>query len=313
VTATDHQDIVLCPGQGAQYVGMGQAWVDQSPAARETFEIADEVLGLDLSGTCFDGPRETLNRTDIGQAAIYTTSVACFRAMREAGQIGTITAAAGLSLGEFTALHLAGVFDFESGLRLARIRGQAMQDAAESTPGGSGMVALVGADEQQAHELCTLVKGSTANGVMVPANYNCPGQIVVSGTQSSCDLALGIATQMGLRATPLKVSGAFHSPLMNPATQRLSDALDETTWAMPKIPVLSNVTAMPHDSQDIASIKKRLVEQLTSPVRWTASMLWLIKNVPGRYVELAPGKVLSGLMRRIDKKSKVVNFDGPPA
>jgi [acyl-carrier-protein] S-malonyltransferase len=188
-----------------------------------------------------------------------------------------------------------------------------MQEAAESTPGGSGMVALVGADEKQANDLCTLAKGSSSSGVMVPANYNCPGQIVISGSQTSCDLALGIATQMGLRATPLKVAGAFHSPLMAPAAQRLSDALNEVTWSTPKVPVLSNVTAMPHDSQDIASIKKRLVEQLTSPVRWTASMLWLVKNVPGRYVELAPGKVLSGLMRRIDRNTKITNFDGPTA
>ena len=302
-------DILLCPGQGAQHVGMGKAWADRFPVAAATFDEADKALGYPLSKLCFEGPEDELNKTDRAQVAIYVTSVACHRALKEDGKLGTMVAAAGLSLGEFTALHLGGAFDFLSGLRLVKLRGEAMQAAAEASP--SSMVALVGADEHQADELCKKTLATLGEGeVLVPANYNCPGQIVISGSKAACDASLTVAGELGLRATPLKVAGAFHSPIMQPAADRLSEALDKTEWFGLHCPVLSNVTGTPHEGE-IDSIKKRLVEQLTSPVRWGSSIQWAIANLPGQFVELAPGKVLSGLMRRIDKATKVENHAEP--
>lgn len=305
-TAHTSSNVVLCPGQGAQHPGMGKAWVQQSDAARRIFTQADQVLGFPLSQICFEGPEDQLERTDISQAAIYTTSVACFRALEEAGQLGRVEALAGLSLGEFTALHLAGAFDFPSGLRLVRLRGQAMQQAAQATPGG--MVALVGADESQADELCQQARGSD---VLVPANLNCPGQIVISGARDACQRALTLADQRGFKATALKVAGAFHSPLMQPAADKLAQALDDVAWEPLAAPVISNVTARPHNPADVASIKKLLVDQLTSPVRWSDSMMALTAQPWALFLELAPGKVLSGLMRRIDRRAVVKNFSEP--
>ncbi|MEX2216079.1 MAG: ACP S-malonyltransferase [Phycisphaeraceae bacterium] len=303
--------IILCPGQGAQHVGMGKAWAERFPVAAQTFAEADKELGYALSKLCFEGPEDDLNKTDRAQVAIYVTSVACHRSLKEQGKLGTMVAAAGLSLGEFTALHLGGAFDFLSGLRLVKLRGEAMQEAAEASP--SSMVALVGADEHQAAELCRKTLEVTGDSeVLVPANYNCPGQIVISGSKAACEVALKVAEEMTLRATALKVAGAFHSPLMQPAADRLKAALDKTQWFGLHCPVLSNVTATPHDG-DIKLIKQRLVEQLTSPVRWSSCMQWAIANLPGQFVELAPGKVLSGLMRRIDKATKVENHAEPTA
>jgi [acyl-carrier-protein] S-malonyltransferase len=299
-------DILLCPGQGAQQVGMGQAWHERSEAAASAFAEADQQLGYALSATCFEGPAETLNRTDVAQVAIYVTSVAGYRALEAEGELNPMQAAAGLSLGEFTALHLAGAFDFAEGLELVRLRGEAMQQAAEQSE--SGMVALVGADEAQAQQLCDEARG---NGVLVPANFNCPGQVVVSGSKDACDRALEVAERMELRATPLNVAGAFHSPLMQPAADRLAEALEQVNWQTFETTVLSNVTGQPHDGHELTSIKQRLVEQLTNPVRWADDMQWAIEHLTGRYVELPPGKVLSGLMRRIDKKTKVQNFAEP--
>ncbi len=304
---SDQPTIILCPGQGAQAIGMGQAWAEQSPAARETFEQANDVLGMDLSSLCFEGPADQLNRTDIAQAAIYTTSVACFRALGE--DVGNVIAAAGLSLGEFTALHLAGAMSFEDGLKLVRLRGQAMQDAAEASDGT--MVAITGSvTEEQINELCDKARG---DGILVAANYNSPMQVVVSGSLDACERAVSVAAEMGFKPTPLTVTGAFHSPLMQPAADRLAQALAQTAWQTPRIPVIGNVTAQLHDGNDLKSIQQRLVEQLTHPVRWSQSMTWAVENLEGRFVELAPGKVLSGLMRRIDRKTKVANRALPDA
>lgn len=308
---TNNPRIVLCPGQGAQHVGMGKAWAERFAVAADTFKQADDLLGVGLSKLCFEGPDDELNRTDNAQAAIYVTSVACCRALSEQGEVDSVAATAGLSLGEFTALHLAGAFDFASGLKLVRLRGQAMQQAAEASNGG--MVALVGADEHQADELCkkTLAsQGLADDSVLTPANFNCPGQIVISGSADACEAALKVAEEMGLRAQPLKVAGAFHSSLMQPAAEKLAEALKQTEWDGLRCPVLSNVTAGPHDG-DVKVIQQRLVEQLTSPVRWSASMEWAIANLPGEFIELAPGKVLAGLMRRIDRGTKVINFAEP--
>lgn len=302
---TDSNTFLLCPGQGAQHVGMGLAWAEASPVAADTFKQADQVLGCELSKLCFDGPEDQLNRTDNAQPAIYVASVACYRAMVDVGQLGSPAATAGLSLGEFTALHLAGAMSFEDGLKLVRLRGQAMQDAAEAAD--SSMVALVGADEGQANQLCDKAR---SDGVLVPANFNCPGQVVVSGSSDACERAVAVAGEMGLRATPLTVAGAFHSPLMQPAADRLKAALGDTDFQVPSIPVMSNVTGKPHES-DVASIRARLVDQLTNPVRWTDNMQWAIAQGSYEFVELAPGKVLAGLMRRIDRKTKVNNNAQP--
>lgn len=316
-TRTAVGDILLCPGQGAQHVGMGKSWFDADPQVRATFEAADDLLGdlngMKLSRLCFEGPAEELNRTDIAQAAIYVCSVAACRLLKHRGLLRDIVATAGLSLGEFTALHLAGAFSFEEGLKLVRLRGQAMQEAAEAVP--SGMVALIGAEQEQAETLCLEVLGRVRGDdqVLVPANFNCPQQVVISGSRAACECAVEAAGQMGLAAKPLAVAGAFHSPIMQPAAKRLARALERTAWREPTVPVLSNVTGQPHDSANVESIKGLLVEQLTRPVQWAKSMIWSGMHLTGRYVELAPGKVLSGLMRRIDRRRDVVSFAEAPA
>lgn len=302
--------IVLCPGQGAQSVGMGRAWRDADPAAAEVFVAADEILGdslgIRLSTLCFEGPPDRLNRTDVSQPAIYACSVACARALaRRFGELAP-QATAGLSLGEYTALHLAGVFSFEAGLRLVAQRGRFMQEAAAESRGG--MVALIGADESQADQICRAAKGDE---VLVPANYNAPGQIVLSGSAGACERAASAAESAGVKATPLTVAGAFHSPLMQPAALRLQAALEVVHFAEPACPVVSNVTALPHEAGHPNRIKLRLVEQLTAPVRWSQSCHWLIANMKGEYHEVAPGKVLMGLMRRVDRNTRVTNHDTP--
>jgi len=303
-------EFVLCPGQGAQVVGMGRAWA-QAPAAAAAFAEADRVLGFSLSRMCFEGPEETLNRTDVAQAALFVCGVACYRTLRAKTE-APLAGVAGLSLGEFTALHLAGAFDFASGLKLVRLRGQAMQDAAEATAGG--MVALMGASEKQATELCQAAVNGLPEGhrMLAPANFNCPGQIVLSGTHAACEAALGVAQSMQLKAKPLAVAGAFHSPLMKRAGERLAAALDQVHWTLPQVPVLSNVTGLPHDA-DIASIKRRLVEQVTSPVRWEQCMRWAIAHGGGTFLELEPAKVLAGLMRRIAPSAAVQRAQAPAA
>ena len=308
------QPVILCPGQGAQAVGIGKSWYDANPDAARVFDRADEVLGdrlgAPLSELCFEGPAESLNRTDIAQPALYVTGVASFAAEFEGLKPSGMAAAAGLSLGEYTALHLAGAFSFEDGLELVTLRGRAMQDAAEGAD--SSMVALIGADEQQANAVCDAARG---DDILVPANFNAPGQIVISGSMAACDRAVEKAGNQSLRATKLAVAGAFHSPIMQPAADRLREALDGISSDEPGCPVVSNVTAKPHSAESggdfDASVRRLLVEQLTSPVRWAESCAWLSQNVPGVFHELAPNKVLTGLMRRIDRSVKVTNHDAP--
>jgi [acyl-carrier-protein] S-malonyltransferase len=318
--------ILLCPGQGAQTVGMGKAWFEASPEARAVFEQADKALGsrlgASLSDLCFNGPADKLNRTDISQPALYTTSVACWKAIIAKSGHGNgeapLAAAAGLSLGEYTALYLAGSISFLDGLELVTLRGRAMQDAAEAAPGGSAMLALIGADEPQAQSVCDEARGTD---VLVCANFNAPGQIVLSGSKSAIERAATIATGKGLRAAPLAVAGAFHSPLMAPAADRLGQALAKTSIREPRCPVLSNVTAVPHAPTAASvgipartmseAIKAALVAQLTSPVRWAQSCQWMGANVQGEYHEVAPGATLAGLMRRIDRSLKVTSHDQP--
>ncbi|MCZ6542249.1 MAG: ACP S-malonyltransferase [Planctomycetota bacterium] len=307
---TDLHAVILCPGQGAQAVGMGKAWHEASEAARRIFAQADEALGesLDrpLSEICFNGPADLLNRTDIAQPAIYVCSVACHRGLVERNGQLPLTATAGLSLGEYTALCLAGVFDFVPGLRLVARRGRLMQEAAQRCR--SGMVAVAGADQEQAQAICDEARGGD---VLVCANVNAPSQIVLSGHADACQRAADAAGRRGLRATPLAVAGAFHSPLMQSAADGMATALDHMSFQPPKVRVWSNVTAQPHHPQDMELLKRRLVEQIVSPVRWSEICHELVGGGTMSYHELAPGVVLRGLMRRIDRNVKVTNHDQP--
>jgi [acyl-carrier-protein] S-malonyltransferase len=313
--------IILCPGQGAQAVGMGRAWFESSPAARAVFQLADRALGdslgAPLSEICFSGPADRLNQTDVSQPAIYVCSVASYRALLERDGQTPLSAAAGLSLGEYTALHLAGAFTFEDGLKLVSQRGRLMQQAASATKGG--MVALIGADDRQAQEVCdrvrSLASASSNQPVLVCANFNAPGQVVLSGDVEACGRALDVAQEMGFKATPLTVAGAFHSPLMQSAADQMAKVLETVPFQRPNIPVWANVTAQPHDQADLEQLKRRLVEQIVRPVRWAqicqalASQAEVGNNTA--WHELAPGCVLRGLMRRIDRNVKVTSHDQP--
>jgi [acyl-carrier-protein] S-malonyltransferase len=309
--------VVLCPGQGAQAIGMGKAWCEASPAARAIFDAADRALagqfpgGASLSAISFGGPAESLNRTDVSQPALYACGVACFRGLIDRGLPLHAIAAAGLSLGEYTALHLAGAFSFEDGLRLVALRGKLMQEAAEASKGG--MVALIGADEAQAQAVCDQ---ASLGEVLVCANFNAPGQIVLSGHQGACRRAVEVAPTVGVKAAPLQVAGAFHSPLMAPAAEGLAGALERTDFRPLEIEVWSNVTARPHRRDDSESVRKLLADQLVSPVRWAQSCgnLLAAMAAQGRtpaYREMAPGSVLKGLFRRIDRACEVNTHDQP--
>lgn len=313
--------VILCPGQAAQAIGMAKAWCERSPEARAVFDRADAVLGdrlgVKLSDLCFTGPVDRLNQTDASQPAIYVAGIACWKGLLASWSMGNgeinLLAAAGLSLGEYTALCVAGAFSFEDGLELVTLRGRAMQDAAEAQP--SSMLALIGAAEPQARSVCDKAAGGD---VLVPANFNAPGQIVLSGHKAAIARAATVASEMGLRATELQVAGAFHSPLMAPAAERLSAALAKTPIKPPRCPVISNVTAKPHAAESGSiedAIRRRLVDQLTSPVRWADSCVTLgslaSSHAGAEFHELAPGKTLAGLMRRIDKNLKVTSHDEP--
>jgi [acyl-carrier-protein] S-malonyltransferase len=294
---------ILCPGQGAQAVGMAKDYFASSAIVRSIFEQANQQLGFDLASLCFEGPEERLNQTDISQPAIYVTSIACFAAARESGTIDaeSVTAYAGLSLGEYTALHLAGAFSFETGLALVAARGRLMQEAAVATP--SGMVSLIGGDEAAVTALC---ESSAGGDVLVPANFNSPGQIVVSGTLAACERVTAAADAAGLRAIPLKVAGAFHSPLMQKAADRMAVELANADIRLPSKPVYANVTAQPHT--DVASLRELLIEQIVKPVRWEQTMQQLAAVPEAKFYELAPGRVLSGLLKKINRRLPVENL-----
>ncbi len=302
------QLVILCPGQGAQKRGMGKAWFDVSPAAKEIFEEADSILGdslgLPLSEICFNDPHGEINKTNISQPAIYTCSVASWHGLREQGLEGELVATAGLSLGEYTALHLAGVFSLEDGLRLVATRGKLMQEAAEAQQ--SSMVAVMG-DDDVALALCDEAK--EGDEILVAANFNAPGQTVLSGSVPACERVATLASDRGVRATPLSVAGAFHSPFMAPAAEGMREALSNTTLQIPSIDVWSNVTARLHEPSTIADC---LVEQITGSVRWSQSCSEMALRYDGcQWHELAPSGVLRGLMRRVNREVKVLSHDEP--
>lgn len=280
------------PGQGAQFVGMGKDLYSTNPEARELFEKANNILGFRITDLMFEGTDEDLRRTDITQPAVFLHSVIMAKSATEAPAM-----TAGHSLGEFSALVAAGALDFEDGLRLVSARAHAMQKACELKP--STMAAIIGLPDEKVEEV---LKG--VDGVVVCANYNCPGQIVISGEEAAIDAACAALTAAGARrALKLKVGGAFHSPLMEPARAELAEAIANTTFHTPACPVYQNVDAKAHT--DPEEIKQNLIAQLTAPVRWTQSVKQMVADGATEFVEYGPGKVLQGLVSKIDKSVAV--------
>ncbi len=288
----------LFPGQGAQVVGMGRALYDEVPAARVLFDRAGEILGFDLKAVCFDGPKDALESTDVSQPAIYVASLAALEGLKVTNPetVERCEGAAGLSLGEYTALAFAGSFDFETGLRIVRRRGQAMQAAALATP--SGMTSVIGLDEAKIDELCRRVEPS---GKLWKANMLGPGNIVVSGESAALAEVEAVATELGAgRVVPLAVAGAFHSPLMHPADEQLAEVLATSAIESPRLPVYSNVDAEPHESPD--DLRRTLVAQVIRGVRWDDSIRRMLADGFDTFYEIGPGRVLTGLLKRIDRK-----------
>ena len=280
------------PGQGAQFVGMGKDLYENNPVAKEMFDKANEILGFNITDLMFNGTDEDLRQTKVTQPAIFLHSVILAKTM---GDDFNPDMVAGHSLGEFSALVAAGALSFEDGLRLVSARAQAMQKACEKTP--STMAAVLALPDAKVEELCA----SVTEGVVVPANYNCPGQIVISGSIEGVDAACAKRLEAGAkRAVKLKVGGAFHSPLMEPARAELADAIAHTDFHAPKCPVYQNVNAEPQT--DPETIKKNLIAQLTAPVRWTQTVQNMIAAGADTFVEVGPGAVLQGLVKKISSE-----------
>ena len=273
------------PGQGAQFVGMGKELYETSPRAKELFEKANEILGFRITDLMFAGTDEDLKQTKVTQPAIFLHSVILADSLTE-----TPDMVAGHSLGEFSALVAAKALAFEDGLRLVHARALAMQKACEANP--STMAAVIGMADEQVKEICHGI-----DEVVVPANYNCPGQIVISGSMKGIELACQKLTEAGAkRVLPLKVGGAFHSPLMEPARQELEAAIQHTKFATPVCPIYQNVDAQPHT--DPAEIQANLIAQLTASVKWTQIMQRMIADGADSFLEIGPGKVLQGLLKK---------------
>ncbi len=296
---------LVFPGQGAQYVGMGAELAQRFPSARALLDEADRVLGFALSDYMANGPEGDLTRTDISQPAILVASAMSLAVAQEAIKPLTCAAVAGLSLGEYTALYAAGSLSFADAVKLVRLRGEAMQAAADAVP--SGMVALIGADEAAAAALCL----EAAQGeVLTVANLNSTGQVVISGTRGACVRAVELAKKHNIRrAMPLPVAGAFHSPLMAPAADRLQAALAGVAFKDPQWPVYTNVTAKPVTSA--SEVPALLVAQLTKPVRWADSVVAMQASGISEFLELGPGKTLGGMISRTVKDVVCRNLDVP--
>ncbi len=300
----------LFPGQGAQVVGMGRDVAQAVPEAAALFAEAGEILGYDLQDLCFNGPEETLNSTAVSQPAIFVTSAALLKVMLAQASDASchMDVVAGLSLGEYTAIYAAGLLSFEETLRLVAERGRAMQAAADQSQGG--MVSVIGLDEEKVDQLCT---EAGQGELLAPANFNCPGQIVISGEKSACDRAVALATDLGaIKAIPLAVAGAFHTALMQPAATALEQALAKASLASPgDIQVIANTHAEYYTDAD--GIVSGLVQQLVSPILWQRCMERLLADGVERFFEVGPGRVLTGLMRRIHRKTRVVNVSSMEA
>jgi [acyl-carrier-protein] S-malonyltransferase len=291
----------LFPGQGAQTVGMGRSLVESVPAAKALFEQAGAILGYDLLKLCLEGPAEKLDSTVHSQPALFVTSLAAFEWLKanKPDVVAGCQAAAGLSLGEYSALVFAGVMSFEEGLRVVQARGQAMQDASDAVP--SGMVSVLGLERDKVEQLCNEARGT--GEVLQIANLLGPGNIVVSGHKTACSRVADLAAKAGaMKTIPLAVAGAFHTPLMQPAVARLSAALAGVTLNKPRIPVISNVDATAHD--DPAEIRELLVKQVVAPVLWEDSIRKMLSHGHGPFWEVGPGRVLRGLLKRMDRKAE---------
>jgi len=294
----------LFAGQGAQTVGMGREIFQSYSAAKALFEQANDLLGYDITRLCFEGPAEELDSTAHCQPAIFLVSIASLEVLKERNpeKFQQCAAAAGLSLGEYSALVFSGAIRFEDGLRLVQKRGEAMQEASDAVP--SGMVSILGLELPQVEELCEKARGT---GVLQVANILCPGNIVVSGTNEACERVAELARPAGaMKAVPLAVAGAFHTPLMQRAVDKLAEALDAMTIEPPRIPVISNVDALPHT--DPGEIRQILMKQILQPVLWEQSMRYLLEREFDQFYEIGPGRVLRGLLKRIDRKVDCQEF-----
>lgn len=295
----------LFPGQGAQSVGMGAALAAELPAAKSLFDRAADILGFDLLELCTNGPEAKLNSTVFSQPALFVCSLAALEKLKAdaPGAVDECVAAAGLSLGEYTALVAAGAMDFDSGLRVVAERGRAMQDASDAAP--SGMVSILGLDRDRIEELCNEARGGE---VLQIANLLCPGNIVVSGSQGACARVAAAAEAAGaMKVIPLAVAGAFHTPLMQPAVDRLKTALAGVEIRPPRIPVISNVDAQSH--ADPEEIRALLVRQVVSPVLWEDTLRRLLGEMKiEKCYEVGPGRVLAGLLKRIERKFPCENI-----
>ena len=296
---------IIFPGQGAQTVGMGRILAEKYPEIKKLYTNANDILGCDITKLCFEGPAEELDSTVFSQPAIFLTSIAALEALKIESPDVLLSAevTAGLSLGEYTALTFAGAISFEDGLRLVQQRGQAMQEASDATP--SGMVSILGLERSQVEELCDKARD---DGTLQVANLLCPGNIVISGTNAACERAAELAEEMGaMKAVPLAVAGAFHTPIMHPADEKLAKVLENIQIKKPDIPVISNVDAKPHDAPE--EIRNILVKQVLQPVLWETSMRHLLEQGFDTFYEVGPGRVLRGLLRRIDRKAVCHNIE----
>lgn len=293
----------LFPGQGAQTVGMCRDLYNDLPAARSLFDRAEVELGFDLAEICFNGPEEKLNATDISQPALYVCSMAAVESLKasEPDVVEGVQYAAGLSLGEYSAIAFAGGISFEDGLKLVRKRGQAMQAASDATP--SGMVSILGLDSDQVQLICDAAREE--GEIMQMANFLCPGNIAVSGHKASCDVVLDISEEMGaMKSVPLTVAGAFHTEIMRSAVDQLKEALEQVEIQPLRIPVYTNVDAKPHT--DPEEIRALLLEQVCSPVLWQASMQAMLDEGVEQFYEVGPGRVLRSLLKRLARKTPCV-------
>ncbi len=289
------------PGQGSQWVGMGRDLYHNFDSAKAVFEQADEALGFPLSRLCFEGPEDELRQTSNAQPAIVTVSFACLEATRDVSAGDGLPPAsfvAGHSLGEYAALAAAGVLDFATTVYLARERGRLMHEAGQIVPGG--MAAIIGLDEPPLREVCE------QTGTRI-ANINCPGQIVVSGAEDNLTQAMDLAKARGAyRVIRLQVSGAFHTPLMQPAVDGMAEIMSSLSFQQPVIPIIGNTTAQPLTT--VESIKQELLRQLCNCIQWQRSVEYMASDGVSTFIELGPGRVLAGLIKRIDKNVKIVNI-----
>jgi [acyl-carrier-protein] S-malonyltransferase len=297
----------LFPGQGAQHVGMGRSIAEKLPAARQLYEQADEILGFPLSRLCFEGPAAELDTTAVSQPAIFVTSLAALELLRADNPqaANSCALAAGLSLGEYTALVFAGALSFADGLRVVQRRGEAMQQASNATP--SGMVSVLLLDREKVESIRD--RAAEAGHIEI-ANYLCPGNLALSGEKAACEMAAELAAAEGGKAVPLAVAGAFHTKLMTPADVRLAEALASVAINRPRIPVISNVDAQPHDEPE--AIRQNLVRQVVSPVRWEDSIRSMLAQGVSEFFEIGPGRVLRGLLKRIDRKVECRTVNDSP-